>query len=487
MQDLPQDVWLRRRHLQDGLVELMGSYGYRFLETPILESTELFLRKSGGELASRIYSFSDVGSNSVSLRPEFTAPIMRHYLEHAGAVQLPARWQYSGPVFRYEEDGDASRQFTQVGAELLGSASVLADAEIMDLAFRVPGHLGLAGCRLELGDLDVVHSVLDAVGVSDRARTFIVGNIPRLREGEGALYSALERASQLHLAGAGTEDSYLSAAIQGLDDVQARSALHGLLQWTAVDQLGQRSPSEVVDRLLRKLRGSDDLAKLRRGLELVADLVAIRGEPAAVLDTAGAVIHRAGADPAALARLEQVLGLLRHGGLGEPGAAGSVVLDLGLVRGLAYYNGIVFEVKHPSWPGSLGGGGRYDGLARALGSPDPIPALGFAYTLEPLLALAESTVESSHPHPFDQAQGRPNPPPSRGREFGPSVLVLAEDREACGRALGVARELRGKSVLVELDVCGRALAEGLFYARQKGLTEVTVVHRDGHLTTHSVE
>ncbi|MEK7815102.1 MAG: ATP phosphoribosyltransferase regulatory subunit [Chloroflexota bacterium] len=404
MQDLSQDGWLGRRRLQDRLVELMGSYGYRFLETLILESTELFLRKSGGELASRIYSFSDVGSNSVSLRPEFTAPIMRHYLEHAGEVELPARWQYSGPVFRYEEDGDASRQFTQVGAELLGSGSVLADAEILGLAFRVPSYLGLADCRLELGDLDVVHSVLDAVGVSDRARTFIVGNIPRLREGKGALSSALERASQLRLAGAGPEDSYLSAAIQGLDDAQARKVLHGLLQWTAVDQLGQRTPGEVVDRLLRKLRGSDDLAKLRRGLELVADLAAIRGEPATALAAAGVVVHRAGADPAALARLEEVLDLLRHGEpfdkaqdrLAEPGAAGSVVLDFGLVRGLAYYNGIVFEVKHPSWPGSLGGGGRYDGLARALGSPDAIPALGFAYTLEPLLALAG---EPSGPKP----------------------------------------------------------------------------------------
>ena len=62
-------------------------------------------------------------------------------------------------------------------------------------------------------------------------------------------------------------------------------------------------------------------------------------------------------------------------------------LDFGLARGLAYYNGIIFEVKHPAWPSFLGGGGRYDGLARALGSPETVPALGFAYTLEALLAL----------------------------------------------------------------------------------------------------
>ena len=65
-----------------------------------------------------------------------------------------------------------------------------------------------------------------------------------------------------------------------------------------------------------------------------------------------------------------------------------MTVDFGLARGLAYYNGIVFEVRHPDWPNPLGGGGRYDGLARALGSPVDVPALGFAYTLETLLALA---------------------------------------------------------------------------------------------------
>ena len=111
MHDTPQDFWLRKRNLQDRLVQLIGSYGYRYLETPILESTELFLRKSGGELASRMYSFTDAGSDSVSLRPEFTSPIVRHYLEHAEEISLPARWQYAGPVFRYDEGGQGSGQF----------------------------------------------------------------------------------------------------------------------------------------------------------------------------------------------------------------------------------------------------------------------------------------------------------------------------------------------------------------------------------------
>ncbi|MCH8208618.1 MAG: ATP phosphoribosyltransferase regulatory subunit, partial [Nitrospinae bacterium] len=100
MQDISEDASRIKRDLQDQLMKMMGGFGYRHLETPILEPTDLFMRKSGGELASRIYSFSDPGSHSVSLRPEFTSSIMRHYVEHASNIDLPARWQYLLALFQ---------------------------------------------------------------------------------------------------------------------------------------------------------------------------------------------------------------------------------------------------------------------------------------------------------------------------------------------------------------------------------------------------
>ena len=83
MNDLSEDAWRQKLVLQERVYELLRSYGYQYLETPVLESTELFIRKSGGQLASQLYSFTDAGSNSVSLRPEITSPIMRHYLENS--------------------------------------------------------------------------------------------------------------------------------------------------------------------------------------------------------------------------------------------------------------------------------------------------------------------------------------------------------------------------------------------------------------------
>ena len=193
MHDLSEDALRLKLDLQERLCQLLGGYGYRQLETPVLEPTELFLRKSGGELASQLYSFTDAGSNSVSLRPEFTSPIMRHYLENADGISLPARWQYCGPVFRFDvSHPEASGQFTQVGGELIGSAEIAADVELLNLALAVPSQLGLDGWSLQLADLDILDSLLDPVGVSDRAKSFIIQNMPQLREGRSVVPDILE-------------------------------------------------------------------------------------------------------------------------------------------------------------------------------------------------------------------------------------------------------------------------------------------------------
>ena len=397
MHDVSEQSWRDKLDLANRVRQLLGSYGYRLLETPVLEPTELFLRKSGGGLASQLYSFTDAGSNAVSLRPEFTSPIMRHYLENAASISLPARWQYCGPVFRFDlSHPEASGQFTQVGGELIGSAEITADVELLNLATSVPDQLGLDGWSLQLADLDILNSLLDPVGVSERARSFIIQSMPQLSEGRSAVPKVLEEGLHLHLVGgangsrnSGRQDSEgaaLRQSVQGLDDDQAKSVLLGLLQWNSTDQLGQRTPEEVVERLLRKIRGTDNEDKLRQGLESASDLAVIKGEPEQAMESVRKTLASAGANQDAANRLSEVIRLLSNG----PDTKGRIVLDFGLVRGLAYYNGVIFEVSHPDWPGNLGGGGRYDTLSRALGGSDAVPALGFAYNLDALIALGAS-------------------------------------------------------------------------------------------------
>jgi len=268
------------------------------------------------------------------------------------------------------------------------------------------------------------------------------------------------------LVGQADDADHLSQAVQGLDDDQARTVLLGLLQWSSIDQLGQRTPEEVVNRLLRKIRKSDDENKLQRALELASDLAQIGGEPGPALDAAKSVLRNAGADQSATGRLSEILDLLSS----QPDIAEHLVLDFGLVRGLAYYNGIIFEVTHPGWPAALGGGGRYDGLALALGGDRPVPALGFAYNLDALLALTAASNESA-----------------KGSKGNGGTLVVASGASSQNEALKAARELRDQGQVALLDVDGQTLEEAQARAANMGLAQVLVVQEDGQQKSHKVK
>lgn len=398
MRDVSDNEFRSKQALQTRLSDAIGRYGYRSLEVPILEPTELFLRKSGGDLASQMYSFSDPGSNSVSLRPEFTSSIMRYYLESASEAQAEpvVRWQYSGPVFRYDlgnpPPAENSGQFTQIGAELIGSQSILADAELLSLAAEIPSELEITDYRVRLADLDILDSVLDTIGLSDRARSFIVANMDRIGHGSERLAATLRRADELHIVSGRelpTDEVDLADAVAGLPDGVARSVLAGFMRWNSSPDipLGRRSPDEIVDRLLRKLRGGDAADTIERGLELAGQLAAVRGNPVDTIEQVRTIVLAAGADTSAYDRLAELLALVGN----EPSLTGKLQLDFSLSRGIAYYNGIIFDVLGAN-DAVLGGGGRYDALALALGGRDAVPALGLAYTLESLLAaMPENT------------------------------------------------------------------------------------------------
>ena len=113
--------------------DILGGAGYRRIETPIFEHTELFARGVGAStdiVQKEMYTFDDAGGRSMTLRPEGTAPVMRAYAEH-GMHKQPQQeklW-YLGPFFRQEKpQAGRYRQFWQVGAEAIGSEDPAVDA-----------------------------------------------------------------------------------------------------------------------------------------------------------------------------------------------------------------------------------------------------------------------------------------------------------------------------------------------------------------------
>jgi histidyl-tRNA synthetase len=154
---LPADAVARER-VERVARELFEGAGYGRIETPIFEDTELFARGVGQStdiVRKEMFSFDDLGGRSVTLRPEGTAPIARAYLEH-GMQKLPqpVKVWHLGPYFRHERpQAGRFRQFTQIGAEAIGSDSPLVDAELIMLLDELLRSLEVPALRLRLGSL----------------------------------------------------------------------------------------------------------------------------------------------------------------------------------------------------------------------------------------------------------------------------------------------------------------------------------------------
>jgi len=128
--------------------EICHLYGYREIRTPMFEETELFIRSIGEVtdiVSKEMYTFEDRAGRSLTLKPEGTAPVVRAYLEHnLHAIGGVARLYYITPIFRYERPQKGRyRQAHQLGAEILGAASPVADAELLAMVLHFFQTLGL--------------------------------------------------------------------------------------------------------------------------------------------------------------------------------------------------------------------------------------------------------------------------------------------------------------------------------------------------------
>jgi histidyl-tRNA synthetase len=154
---LPEQQPVRRR-IATTSQRMLEAAGYRRIETPIFEDTDLFARGVGEStdiVQKQMFTLEDQGGRSLTLRPEATASVCRAYLEH-GMQKLaqPVKLWTDGPFFRHERpQAGRYRQFRQIDAEAIGSDSPLVDAEMILLANDIFAEVGVEGVRLRLGSL----------------------------------------------------------------------------------------------------------------------------------------------------------------------------------------------------------------------------------------------------------------------------------------------------------------------------------------------
>ena len=260
-------------------------YGFTEYETPLVESTELYLRKSGDELPTQLFRFEDQGERDITLRPEVTASLARLAAQTQRQHPKPMKWFEIGQCFRYEKPQKGrGREFYQFNVDILGEPSAAADAELIAFAIDTMRELGFTEKEfsLRLSDRNAWLAFCEEHEIADP--TVLLGIVDKRER------TAPEKvAKQLAAIGLTTEQLetfILSGSSDALDEVKADLTARGLSDFVQV--------------------------------------------------------------------------------------------DLSIVRGLAYYTGIVFEIFDTRKSlRAIAGGGRYDTLVETIGGVS-LPATGFA-------------------------------------------------------------------------------------------------------------
>jgi histidyl-tRNA synthetase len=388
-------------------------YGFEPVETPAFEYTDAlgkFLpdqdRPNEG-----VFSFQDDDEQWMSLRYDLTAPLARYVAENYQHLALPYRSYRNGYVYRNEKPGPGRfRQFMQFDADTVGSASMAADAEMCMLAADTMEALGIkrGDYVVKVNNRKVLDGVMEAIGI-------------------GGEENAGKRLTVLR-------------AIDKLDRL-GPNGVHSLLTTGRKDESGDLTKGADLS--------EEDARKVLRFLNIVP-LVENGQVTYAFIGPA----HEFNKSDTHFSWLDH------HAGLGETGLRGveelkeisrlvkssgyeddRIKVDSSVVRGLEYYTGPVYEVEltfevkddkgRPVRFGSVGGGGRYDGLvSRFMGQP--VPATGFSIGVSRLQAALTALGKLSK---------KPEPGP---------VLVTIMDRDNIGTYQGFVSKLRNAGIRAEL-------------------------------------
>ncbi len=388
-------------------------YGFEAVETPIFEYTDAlgkFLPDQDRPNAG-VFSIQDDDEQWMSLRYDLTAPLARYFAENFESLPKPYRSYRVGWVFRNEKPGPGRfRQFMQFDADTVGTPTVAADAEICMMAADTMERLGI-----------------------DRGDYVVRVNNRKILDGV------------LELVG-----------LQGDNNAEKR-----LTVLRAIDKLDKFGP-EGVKLLLGKGR-LDDSGDFTKGAELsdeaIAKVLSFINAGAengqATLDNLSKVVSGSNRGKEGVDELQDMLALFTAAGYER-----RIEIDPSVVRGLEYYTGPVFEVEllfdvvnedgQKVVFGSVGGGGRYDGLVSRFRS-EPVPATGFSIGVSRLMTALKNLGKLG----LDEKRGPV------------VVLVLDKDRTSLERYQNMVAQLRNAGIRSELYVGGSGMKAQMKYADRR--------------------
>jgi histidyl-tRNA synthetase len=419
------------RQMIETIRQVYERYGFEAVETPAIEYTDAlgkFLpdqdRPNEG-----VFSFQDDDEQWLSLRYDLTAPLARYVAENFDALPKPYRSYRVGWVFRNEKAGPGRfRQFMQFDADTVGSASPAADAEMCMMAADTMEALGIArnDFVVKLSSRKLLDGVLESIGVSgekdEKRRLAILRALDKL---DRLKWEGVEQ-----LLGSGRKDEsgdFTRGAELSPDEIyKFKVCIEG--------GLPSNSPLKAdPSRPMGDMKSND-------ANTFVDQLYGLRQWEGLIGNT------KAGAD--GVRELVEIVRICESAGYGSK----RVLVDPSVVRGLEYYTGPVFEVEltfstdgkdgSPRF-GSVGGGGRYDGLVSRFRG-EPVPATGFSIGVSRLAAALQY---------LGKLGSKPAPGP---------VVVTVFDKERFADYQTMVARLRAANIRAELY-----LGDGKFGAQMR--------------------
>jgi histidyl-tRNA synthetase len=425
-------------------------YGFEAVETPAIEYTDVlgkFLpdqdRPNEG-----VFSFQDDDEQWLSLRYDFTAPLARYVAENFDALFKPYRSYRVGWVFRNEKPGPGRyRQFMQFDADTVGAASVAADAEMCMMAADAMEALGIrrGDYVIKVNNRKLLDGILESNAVKPKQRLTVMRAIDKLdRLGingvRALLGSGRKDESGDSTPGAGLPDS---AILKILNVIGGQAEAWGILKEGAeppTDDEIFRSGREIFKDQSDAKKYPPDAQYMLDQNELIGIWLKIVGDSKIGIE--------------GLNELATMLQLFRSAGYGSK----RIQISSSVVRGLEYYTGPVYEIElltetkdekgNPIRFGSVGGGGRYDGLiARFRG--EPVPATGFSIGVSRLLAALQHLGKGD-----------------TKAESGP-VVVTVFDKERLAGYQKMVTALRNAGIRAELYLGSGKMGPQLKYADKR--------------------
>jgi histidyl-tRNA synthetase len=414
----PAEIAATRRMIET-IREVYERYGFEPVETPEIEYTDAlgkFLpdqdRPNEG-----VFSFQDDDEQWLSLRYDLTAPLARYVAENFDALPKPYRSYRAGYVFRNEKPGPGRfRQFMQFDADTVGSSSPAADAEMCMMAADTMEALGIprGDYVVKVNSRKILDGVLESIGLhaedQSHKRMTVLRAIDKLDR------LGIDGVRQLLREGRKDESGDFTKGA-GLPPEHAELVLFVIASKVRIVTSVENIPTHLLSDMELTSRGN-----ARSNDDLLTEL-----EEAVGHTKAGAI---------AIAELSAFTSLCQSAGYGTR----RIRLDRSVVRGLEYYTGTVFEIDlnfssggpdgAPRF-GSVGGGGRYDGLVSRFRG-EPVPATGFSIGVSRLQAALTALGK------LDGAQ-----------QTGP-VVVTVFDRDRIADYQLMVQRLRAANIRAEL-------------------------------------